>query len=68
MAVALVDLSFAPVLAVGALFFRLAVIVEAGFFDALCALCCATAAVPALVVVFLPVIVAMIPFARVVRA
>jgi hypothetical protein len=67
-AVALVGASFAPVLAVGALFFRLAVLVEAGFLDALCAPRCATAAVPVLVLVFLLVIVVMVPFARITRA
>jgi hypothetical protein len=67
-AVALVGASFAPVLAVGAPSFGLAALFEAGFFDALCAPCCATSAVPVFVLVFLLFIVAMVPFARLVRA
>ena len=67
-AVTLVGASFAPVLAVGAPSLGLAALFEAGFFDALCALCCATSAVPVLVVVSLVFIVRMILPARLARA
>jgi hypothetical protein len=64
-AVVLVGASLAPVLAVGASFFRLAALFEAGFLDALC---CATAAVPMLVTVSLVFILRMVLPARLVRA
>jgi hypothetical protein len=67
-AVALVGLSFTPVLAVGAPSFGLAALFEAGFFDALCAPCRATSAAPVLVVVSLIFIVRMAFPARLTRA
>jgi hypothetical protein len=67
-AVALVGLSFVPVLAVVAASFGLATLFEAAFFDALCAACCATSAAPVLLVVFWGFILRMVLPARLARA